>query len=108
MRGLLMALPLAALLAVPAVAATDTSSLAAFVKSCNEDVKACRSLTLNAVHSARNAKYGCIPESTSPEDAADRLLTWLRSTANNDPKYKDQPLEDLMWTGIDETWPCKK
>lgn len=108
MRGLLLALPLAAVLAAPGFAATDTSSLAAFARSCSDDVKACRAMTTSAIHSARNAKYGCIPADVSEETAGEKVLDWLRGTANADPKYKDQPLDDLMWTAIDELWPCKK
>lgn len=100
-------LMLAAMTAVPALA-TDTSSLSGFVKSCASDNKACHSMTLNAIHSARNANYGCIPAQMDPDSAADKLLDWLKYKANENPKYKDDALADLMWTGIDEIWPCKK
>jgi hypothetical protein len=98
---------LAMALMVPA-AATDTSSLDAFVKSCVGDSKGCHLMTLSAIHSARNAKYGCIPADVSDDRAADKLLDWLRDVANKDAKYAAEPLADLMWTGIDEVWPCKK
>lgn len=100
-------LALAAMTAVPALA-TDTSSLSAFVQSCAGDSKGCHSITLNAIHSARNANYGCIPADMSVDTAADKLLDWLKYTAAKDPKYKDEALTDLMWTGVDEIWPCKK
>ncbi|GAA0583515.1 hypothetical protein [Rhizomicrobium electricum] len=106
-KYILAALALAAALSVPA-AATDMSSLSAFVSSCTSDSKGCHSAATSAIHSARNAKYGCIPEKISADDAGDRLLDWLRYTAAKDPKYVKESLADLMWTGIDEVWPCKK
>lgn len=99
-------LALAVLTAAPALA-TDTSSLGAFVQSCSSDSKGCHSMTLNAIHSARNSNYGCIPKDLSHDDAADRLLDWLKG-ANSNPKYQKEALTDLMWTGIDEIWPCAK
>jgi hypothetical protein len=98
---------LAVALMIPA-SATDTSSLSAFVKSCSSDSKGCHLMTLNAIHSARSANYGCIPQDASDERAADKLLDWLKDVAAKDPKYADQALPDLMWAGIDEIWPCKK
>lgn len=88
--------------------AVDMSSLPAFVQSCKDDVKACRVVAINAVQSARNARYGCIPAELSNDDAGDKLWGWLKDTANADPKLQKEPLSDLMWTGIDEIWPCKK
>lgn len=96
-----------AALAMPAMA-TDTSSLAAFVQSCSADMKGCRLVALNAVNSARSANYGCIPKDISSDSASERLLDWIRGTAAKDPKYANEALPDLMWTGIDELWPCKK
>jgi len=104
---LLTLLALAALTAVPALA-TDTSSISAFVQSCASDPKGCQAMTRNAIYSARNANYGCIPEKLSVDDAADKLLDWLKFTAAKDPKYANEALADLMWTGVDELWPCKK
>jgi len=103
----LSALAVLAALTVPAPAA-DTSSLTAFVQSCKDDAKGCKSMTLNAVISARNAKYGCIPKEASDDAAADKLLEWLRGPASTNPKYQSEALADLMWTGIDEIWPCGK
>jgi hypothetical protein len=100
---------LAALAAITAMAgATDTSSLSAFVTSCSTDAKGCHSMTLNAIITARGANYGCIPKDLNNDWAADKLLSWLKNTANADPKYAKDALPDLMWTGIDEVWPCKK
>jgi hypothetical protein len=93
---------------VASAPATDTSSIKAFVASCSSDANGCKSMTLNAVISARSANYGCIPKDTSNETAAGRLLDWLKGTAAQDPKYANEALSDLMWTGIDEVWPCKK
>lgn len=99
----------AALAAVIAAAgATDTSSLSAFVASCTADAKGCHAMTLNAIISARGANYGCIPKDIDNDWAADKLLYWLKNTANANPKYAKDALPDLMWTGIDEVWPCKK
>jgi|WetSurMetagenome_2_1015567.scaffolds.fasta_scaffold344430_1 hypothetical protein len=89
-------------------AATDTSSLPAFVQSCAGDAKGCHSITLNAVITARSNHYGCIPKAVSDDAAADQLLDWLKNTANSNPKYEKEALPDLMWTGIDEIWPCHK
>ncbi len=102
-----LALTAAVLTGVPA-AATDTSSLSAFVLSCKDDAKGCHSIALNAIISARNAKYGCIPKDVDNEVAADKLLGWLKDTASTNPKYAKDALDDLMWTGVDESWPCKK
>lgn len=102
-----LALTAAVLAGVPA-AATDTSSLSAFVQSCRDDAKGCHSLTVNAIMSARNAKYGCIPKAVDSEEAGDKLLAWLKETANNNPKYEKDAFSDLLWTGVDEIWPCKK
>jgi hypothetical protein len=100
---------LAALAAIVAAAgATDTSSLSAFAASCSTDAKGCHAMTLNAIISARGAKYGCIPKDIPNDAAADKLLDWLKDTANANPKYAKEALTDLMWTGIDESWPCKK
>lgn len=93
---------------VASAPATDTSSLHAFVASCTTDARGCKSVAEGAVISARNANYGCIPKESSNEFAAEHVLDWLKNTANRDPKYADQPLSDLMWTAIDEVWPCKK
>ncbi len=101
-----LALTAAAMAGVPA-AATDTSSLSAFVQSCAGDTKGCQAITLNAVITARGAKYGCIPQSVADDAAAEKLLFWLKGTANGNPKYEKDALADLMWTGIDEVWPCK-
>lgn len=105
-KYILAALAMAATM-VPA-AATDTSSLSAFLASCSTDSKGCHSVVTSAIHSARNAKYGCIPADLSVEDAGNKLLDWLRDTAAKDPKNAKEALPDLMWTGIDEIWPCKK
>ncbi len=93
---------------IAAAGATNTTSLSAFVASCSSDTNGCRSITLSAVTSARGANYGCIPKDLSDETAASRLLDWLKYTANANPKYANDALPDLMWTGIDEVWPCKK
>ena len=93
--------------AVPATAA-DTSSLSAFVQSCRQDTNGCRTFTLNAITAARSAKYGCIPSDIANDWAADKLLNWLRGTASVNPKYEKEPLADLVWTGVDEIWPCQK
>jgi hypothetical protein len=106
-KYILAALAMTATMAVPA-AATDTSSLSAFVASCSSDAKGCHSVATSAIHSARNAKYGCIPADLSVDSAGDKLLDWLRDTAAKDPKYEKEALPDLMWTGIDHIWPCKK
>ena len=98
----------AAVLALAPASATDTSSLSAFVRSCNDDAKGCRLMTRDAILTARNAKYGCIPESLSTGEAGDKLLQWLKETANADPKYAKEALTDLLWTGVDEIWPCPK
>jgi hypothetical protein len=99
---------LAAILAPTPAYAVDTSSIGGFVSSCRDDQKGCHALVLNAVLSARNAKYGCIPADLDNDSAADKVLGWLKATAANDAKYAKDALPDLMWTGIDETWPCKK
>lgn len=106
-KYILAVLAMAAAMTTPA-AATDMSSLSAFAASCTADSKGCHSAALSAIISARNAKYGCIPAETSDDTAADKLLDWLRYTAPRDPKYANESLADLMWTGIDEIWPCKK
>lgn len=98
----------AAVLAGAPAGAADASSLAAFVQSCKDDNKSCQTMTLSAIISARNAKYGCIPHDVSDEAAAGKLLDWLKNTANANPKYQKEALADLMWTGVDELWPCKK
>lgn len=102
-----LAVTVFAAVSVPAMA-NDTSSLAAFVQSCKDDPKGCHSMTLSAIISARNAKYGCIPQDVTDEAAAEKLLDWLKNTANANPKYQKEALADLMWTGVDEIWPCKK
>jgi hypothetical protein len=88
--------------------ATDTSSLPAFVQSCAGDAKGCHSITLNAIITARSNRYGCIPKALSDDAAADQLLDWLKNTANASPKYQKEALADLVWTGIDEIWPCHR
>jgi hypothetical protein len=98
---------LAAMTVLPA-AATDTSSIGAFAESCSSDMNGCRSIVLGAVISARNAHYGCIPRDVSDKEATEKLLEWLRDTAAKNPKYADEPLADLMWTGVDHLWPCRK
>lgn len=107
-KRLVPALMLAAVVMVPSAAATDTSSLGAFITSCASDSRGCHLITLAAINSARNAKYGCIPDDISADRAADKLLDWLKDVANKDPKYAKESLDELMWMGIDETWPCKK
>jgi hypothetical protein len=106
-KSILAVLAVTAAVMLPA-AATDMSSLSAFAASCTTDNKGCRATAMSAIISARNAKYGCIPAETSNDTAADKLLDWLRYTAPREPKYVNEPLADLMWTGIDEIWPCKK
>jgi hypothetical protein len=103
----LLALSAAVLACAPALA-TDTSSLPAFVQSCASDAKGCHSITLSAITSARSNNYGCIPQTVNNDAAADQLLDWLKNTANGKPKYEKEPLPDLMWTGVDELWPCHK
>ena len=98
----------AAVLAIVPAAATDTSSLSAFVQSCKDDAKGCHSITVNAILSARNAKYGCIPKDLDNDAAADKLLYWMKDTANGNAKYEKAEFTDLLWTGVDEVWPCKK
>jgi len=98
----------AALLALAPASAADTSSLSAFVRSCNTDAKGCRLLARDAIGTARNAKYGCIPEALSVEEAGNKLLDWLRAANNAAPKYAKDQFTDLLWTGIDEVWPCPK
>jgi hypothetical protein len=102
-----MAIGAAVLVLAPASAA-DTSSLNAFVRSCNTDAKGCRLVVRDAIQSARLAKYGCIPESLSVEEAGNKLLEWLQAANNASPKYDKDAFTDLLWTGVDEVWPCPK
>jgi hypothetical protein len=98
----------AALLALAPASAADTSSLSAFVHSCNTDSKGCHFVIRDAINAARNAKYGCIPETLSVEEAGNKLLEWLQAANNASPKYAKDAFTDLLWTGIDEVWPCPK
>lgn len=98
----------AAVLAFAPASAADISSLSAFLHSCSDDAKACHIVLADAVRSARSAKYGCIPATLSADDAADQLLHWMKATASADAKYEKEPFADLLWTGVDEVWPCKK
>ena len=98
----------AALLALAPASAADTSSLSAFLRGCNDDQKSCHMVLADAIRSARNAKYGCIPAALSADDAADQLLRWMKVTASANPKYEKEAFADLLWTGVDEVWPCRK
>lgn len=97
----------AGVLAPSAEAGVDVSSLAAFVRSCSTDSAACHAAVLSAVISARSANYGCIPKEVGNKSAESDVLDWLKA-ADGNPKYADQPVDDLMWTAIDERWPCPK
>ena len=97
----------AAVFALAPASAADTSSLNNFVRSCNTDSKGCHFVLRDAVNAARNANYGCIPPSLSVEEAGNKLLEWLQA-ANAAGKYPKDPFTDLLWTGIDEVWPCPK
>lgn len=88
-------------------AATDTSSLSAFLSSCPSDSKGCKAFAHDAVVSAKSANYGCIPKSLGPEEAGAQLLEWLKGPASANPRYEKMSLEDVMWDGVDHLWPCK-
>jgi len=99
---------LAALMAgAPALAAADTSSLAAFVQSCDTDTKACHNFTHDIIAAAKNADYDCIPKTLSADDGGNQLLTWMKDTAAGDPKYASMAVEDVAWAGVDALWACK-
>jgi len=102
------ALALSAVLAAGIASATDTSSLGSFLATCSADVKGCKGFAHDLIISARNANYGCIPKELSTDAAAERELAWLRHEANGNPKYQGMSLEDVMWAGVDELWPCSK
>jgi hypothetical protein len=87
-------------------AGIDTSSLEAFLRSCSTESKACHSLVLRVVITARDNSYGCIPKDVGNTDAEIKVLDWLKGPANDDKKNADQPLEDLIWAGIDNSYPC--
>jgi hypothetical protein len=97
----------AAIMAGGPAAATDTSSLSAFLASCSSDSKGCQTFTQDLVTSARNAHYGCIPKALGTEDAGGELLAWLKGPASANAKYQKMSLEDVMWDGVDSLWPCK-
>ena len=92
----------AAVLALAPAAATDTSSLSAFLRSCSDDAKSCHLKLSDVVQSARNAKYGCIPAAISASDAADKLLEWMKTTASANPKYEKEPLSDRRILALQE------
>ncbi|HUO98565.1 MAG TPA: hypothetical protein VMU01_07840 [Rhizomicrobium sp.] len=102
MKGIVIAV---FLLAAPAFA-TDTSSLSAFLNSCQYDTKVCRDFARTIVLTARSQNYGCIPPSLSADDAAQALFLWMRGPASADPRFLKTSLEDTLWSGIDELWPC--
>lgn len=106
-RLVLVIVLVGAFAAVAAPAATDKSSLSAFVHSCAMDTRGCHNYTHDIVAAAKNQNYGCIPKETSADDAGNQLLTWMKETANGDPKYAPMALEDVSWAGVDTLWPCK-
>jgi len=105
---ILSALALVLACAASPAQATDTSSLSAFVQSCKGDAKGCHSMVFDVIAAARNNHYGCIPPALSTDAAADQLLDWLKDAADKNPKFEKERLVDVMWTGVDEAWPCHK
>jgi hypothetical protein len=106
---LLSALAVAAgVMAGSAQAGVDTSSLDAFTRSCATDSKACHSMVLRIVITARDNNYGCIPKDVSNTDAEIKVLDWLKGPASDDKANANQPLDDLIWNGIDASYPCPK
>lgn len=105
-KYLLSAIVFFVAVALPA-SATDTSSLSAFLATCSSDTKGCKAFTHDAVMSARNANYGCVPRALSTEDAGGQLLDWLKGPASSNPKLEKMSLDDVMWEGVDALWPCK-
>lgn len=105
-KYLLAALVFSVVVAMP-VSATDTSSLSAFLSTCSSDAKGCKAFTHDAVMSAKNANYGCVPRALSTEDAGGQLLDWLKGPASGNPKFEKMSLDDVMWEGVDALWPCK-
>jgi len=105
---ILPALALAAAIAAGPASATDTSSLSAFLSSCSPDMKGCKSIVFDLITAAKTNHYGCIPHDLSADRAADMELDWLKNTAGGNPKYEKMNLQDVMWDGVDELWPCHR
>lgn len=104
----LLAAAIAAAAVAGSAAAIDTGSLSAFVASCSTDEKGCKSATHDVIASAKSAGYGCIPKAVSSVEGGERLLDWLKGPARSVAKYERMGLEDVMWAGVDELWPCRR
>lgn len=106
LAALALSAVLAAAVAGVASAAVDKTSLGAFVRSCAMDTKGCHNYTHDIVSAAISSNYGCIPKEMSADEAGDKLLTWIKSASDTDPKYSSMPLEDVAWAGVDALWTC--
>ncbi len=105
---LLAVVAFSVLAVMSAARVADASPLSVFLASCSSNPGNCHGFAHDLIASAKNADYGCIPKSLSADDAGDQLLAWMRDTARNDPRYETVSLEDAMWAGVDELWPCRK
>ena len=93
--------------AAPA-AAVDTSSLPAYLESCNFDSSGCKADMIDVITAARRNHYGCIPQDLATREAADQEWTWLKTSARGNPKYVKMAVNDVLWAGVTELWPCHK
>lgn len=91
-----------------AASAADTHSVSNFLNNCDGNAIACKETTLNVVTAAKDNHYGCIPHRLSEDRAAQQELDWLRYTARGNPKYEKMDLQDVLWSGVKQLWPCRQ
>lgn len=93
-------------LVTPATAAGRTVST--ILEDCQSNGQTCQLLVGDLITNGRASHYICVPSSLSSHDAALQEIEWLKEQAKANPKLGDRNLEDTLWDGATELWPCHK
>ncbi|MDE1987750.1 MAG: hypothetical protein KGL29_07220 [Alphaproteobacteria bacterium] len=88
--------------------ATDLSSLSGFLSSCQTDTRQCEAIVSDIVLAARSNHYACMPRDLSTDEAINKEMWWLQTSAKNNPQFAKMDLQDVLWTGVSDLWPCNK
>ena len=109
MKGAILALAAAAMaLLLGTTGAGASQSLSDFLENCKTDVNQCRATVNDIILAAKSSRYACIPHNLPIDEAVDRQLEWLKDAAQRNPRFGNEDMEDALWAGVSDLWPCPK
>ncbi len=88
--------------------ATDLKSLSGFLASCQTDTLQCEAIVSDIVVAAKTNHYACMPRNLTTDEAASKEMRWLETSAKSNPQFAKMDLQDVLWDGVSDLWPCNK